>query len=149
MKLILGSDHAGFELKEYLKKHLRKLKIQFEDLGPFSLNLGDDYPVFAAKVARKVAKNNNLKGVLMCGNAQGVCIAANKINGIRAAVCYDEHTAITSRTDDDANIICLRGRKFSKAKAAKLLKIWLDTPFSKAKRHIRRLNMIRKLGQNG
>ena len=145
MKLILGSDHAGFALKEYIKKSLDKSKIKYEDLGPKSLIKDDDYPVYAAKVAKKVGKNKALKGVLMCGNAQGICIAANKIKGARAAICYDSYTARTSRQDDDANIICLRGRKFAHSKAVKILKVWLKTPFSRKPRHERRLKEIEKL----
>lgn len=145
MKLILGSDHAGFKLKEYIKKYLGRKKVSYEDLGPFSLKPDDDFPDYAVKVARKVAKGRNLKGILICGNAEGVCMAANKVNGARAAVCYDLYTAKTSRTDDDANIICLRGRKFPFSKSLKILQAWLDTPFSKKKRFIRRLNKVSRI----
>ena len=147
MKLIMGSDHGGFPLKEYLKKQLTTWGVAYEDVGPFSFEPGDDYPVFAEKVAKKVAATKNI-GLLICGNGQGICIAANKVKGIRAVVCYDEYTAVTSRNDDNANIICLRGRKFSKSKAAKVLKVWLGTPFSGEARHLRRLTMVRKI-ENG
>ncbi len=145
MKLILGSDHGGFKLKAYLKKYLDKKKIAYEDIGAHSLDPDDDFPQYAVKVAKKVAKNKGVMGVLSCGNAQGICIAANKVKGARAATCYDAYTARTSRKDDDANIICLRGRKFPFSKSAKILQKWLDTPFSKEARFIRRLKQVSKI----
>ena len=148
MKLILGSDHAGYRLKEYLKKYLDKRKIAYVDVGTYSEE-PVDYPVYAAKVAKKVASGKNMKGILVCGNAEGVCIAANKVKGARAAVCYDAYTAKTSRQDDNANIICLRGRKFSYLKEKNVLKAWLETPFSKKKRHVRRLKEVKQLERNG
>lgn len=142
-KLLLGSDHAGFKLKQELKAFLKNKKIPYEDLGPKTYNPKDDYPDFAKKVAKKVAKNKT-KGVLICANAEGICIAANKIKGIRAAVVYDTFTAKTSRNDDDANIACLRGRKFSHQKAKKILLTFLKTKFSNKPRYIRRIKKLEK-----
>ncbi len=144
MKLILGSDHAGFRLKEYLKKYLDRKKVPYEDIGTHS-EKPVDYPIYAAKVAKKVSAGKNVMGILACGNAEGVCIAANKIRGARAAVCYDAYTARTSRQDDDSNIICLRGRKFSFQKERNVLKTWLETKFSRKKRHVRRLKEVKQL----
>ncbi len=144
MKLIIGADHAGFRLKEYLKRYLDRKKIRYEDIGAFSLQPSDDFPDYAIRVARKVARGKGL-GVLSCGNAEGICIAANKVRGARAAVCYDFYTARTSRQDDDANIICLRGRNFPFAKSARILQKWLDTPFSRKRRFVRRLKKVARI----
>lgn len=143
-KLLLGSDHAGFHLKQELKAFLKNKKIPFQDLGPKTYNPKDDYPDFAKLVAKKVIKNKT-KGVLICGNAEGICIAANKIKGARAAVLYDNYTAKTSRLDDNANIACLRGRKFPHKKATKILLTFLKTKFSNKQRHKRRIKQIKKL----
>ena len=139
--LYLASDHAGYRLKEYLKKVLAKKKIRFTDLGTDS-EAKVDYPDYAKMVSLKVAFHPRNKGILMCGTGIGMCIAANKIKGIRAAMVFDEYSARMSREHNDVNIICLRGRNFSKAKAAKLALLWLKTNFSNGKRHIRRLRKI-------
>ncbi len=140
----LGADHAGFALKEKIKKWLTKKKIPFIDLGDKKLRPKDDYPDYAAKVARTVAKNEGL-GILICGSAQGICIAANKIKGIRAVAPYNPLEAVLSRKHENANIICLSGWFFTLMKAKKMIGLFLNTPFSGAKRHIRRLNKIKKL----
>ncbi|MBR9683839.1 RpiB/LacA/LacB family sugar-phosphate isomerase [Candidatus Woesearchaeota archaeon] len=143
-KIYLGSDHAGFKLKEKLKKWLTKQKIPFEDLGNKIYDSKDDYPDFAKKVAKAVVKNKT-KGILLCGSAQGMSIAANKMKGVRAAIPFSVKEAKLSREHNDANIICLSGWYSRFTLATKMLKIFLNTSFSKAPRHKRRLNKVKKL----
>ena len=107
--IYLGADHAGFHLKEELKKYLQELGYQYEDLGNKSLDPKDDYPDFALEVAKKVAETNE-KGILICATGIGMCLAANKIKGIRGAVGWDEFTVLQSREHNDANILCLAGK---------------------------------------
>lgn len=138
MQIIIGSDHGGYKLKEYLKKQISGL----EDIGAYSEEKRDDYPDIAKKAAKIIQKNKNKKAILICGTGTGMCIAANRFRGVRAVLVYDEYSAVMSRTDNDANIICFRERKFSYSKAKKLVKLWLKQEFSGKARHKRR---IRKL----
>lgn len=149
--LYLGADHAGFRLKEKIKKWLEKKKISFEDLGNKRYDKDDDYPDFAQRVARATVKNKSM-GILLCGSAEGMCIAANKIKGARAVAPYSSLTARLSREHNNANIICLSGGGTLKPipgmplnKARAFIKAFLDTPFSREPRHIRRLNKIKRL----
>lgn len=139
MKAYIGSDHAGFRLKQAVKNWLKN----YEDLGAFSYDKNDDYPVFAAKVGKKVAKANS-KGVLLCGSGHGMCIAANKIKGIRAVAVNNAFDAKITRQHNDANILCLSGWKMSNAKARKIINVFLKTKFSNAARHKRRINLIKR-----
>ena len=143
-KIYLGADHAGFELKEKIKEFLSKKNIYFEDLGCYNADSKDDYPDFAFKVGEKVIRRKDSKGILICGSGIGMCIAANKIKGIRAAFVLDSYGAKMSREHNDANVLCLRGREFSFDKALELADIWLKTKFSGEERHRRR---IRKIGE--
>ncbi len=150
-KIYLGADHAGFHLKEKIKLWLVKNKIAYEDLGNFKFDKNDDYPDYAKKVAQKVVKEKT-KGILVCGSAEGMCIAANKIKGIRAVAPYSEKIVRLAREHNDANIICLSGGgmlkpmgSMSMIKVAKMINLFLKTAFSKAKRHQRRINKIKRL----
>ncbi len=143
MTIFLGADHAGFETKERLKKFFDKNKIAYEDLGTHSEE-SVDYPDYAVKVARSVA-SEKARGILICGTGTGMAIAANKVKGVRAALAYDSYSAKMSRNDNDVNVLCLRGRKFSYKQAESIVKIWLKTPFSNEERHKRRIEKIRKL----
>ena len=140
--LYLGADHGGYRLKEFLKKHFDKKRIKYADLGTYSEE-SVDYPDYAYKVTRKVAKEKNSKGILVCGSGIGMCIAANKIRGIRAAVVYDKYSAIMSREHNDANVLCLRGRGVNFKKQTKLADIWLKTKFSNEPRHKRRIAKLK------
>jgi ribose 5-phosphate isomerase B len=141
MKVILASDHTGFRLKEKIKAYLRRKKIEFEDLGTNSPE-SVDYPDFAIKAAKKVAKNKGYRGILICGTGTGMVIAANKVRGIRAVAAYDAYSAKMSRVDNDANVLGLRGRFFPFEKIEKIISIWLKTPFSNEPRHKKRLKKI-------
>ena len=144
MKIYLGADHAGFELKEKIKNWLEKHQFEYQDMGNFQLDPHDDYPDFAAVVARRVAREKTL-GILFCGSAQGMCIAANKIDGARAVIPISLKEARLSREHNDANILCLSGWHCNYHKATKMLERFLTTPFSGEQRHVRRLRKISKL----
>lgn len=143
--LFIGSDHAGFKLKEFIKKYLVKEGISFADVGALKEAPLDDYPDFALKLSKAVAGNKGSRGILICGTGVGMCIAANKVKGIRAANVYDEYTARFSRLHNDANVMCLRGIETDFKESLDLLKIWLNTKFSGEKRHLKRINKIKKI----
>lgn len=142
--IFIASDHAGFKLKEKIKEYLKSQRLPFIDLGTFS-EQPVDYPEYGFKVAKKVVTGRKHRGIIICGTGNGICIAANRVKGARAAVVYDKYTAEMSRKHNDSNIICLRGRGFSEKKSLELLKIWLNTEFDNESRHIRRIKKIEKL----
>jgi ribose 5-phosphate isomerase B len=139
-KVFLGSDHAGYALKEKIKRELAK-HFRVEDLSPDFVS-GDDYPHHAHKVCRAVKQNSNSRGILVCGSGLGMSIAANRHKGIRAVDAYDSYTAKMSRADEDSNVLCLRARKFSAKKDMHILKLWLATKFSGKARHKRRIEEL-------
>jgi len=128
-------------MKEKVKEYLRRKKIEYEDLGTESLK-SVDYPDYAIKVAEKVTKNKNTRGILICGTGTGMAIAANKVKGIRAVAAYDAYSAKMSRIDNDTNVLGLRGRFFPFEKIKKIITVWLNTPFSGEKRHKKRIKKI-------
>lgn len=141
----LGADHAGFGLKQSLKEHLERQGFVVEDLGAHELDQNDDYPQYAATVAQAVRKHAGSFGLLVCGNAEGICIAANKFQDIRAGIGYSVEAAKTMRNDDDANILCLPGRLPTQDDPLEIADAFLATPFSKAERHVRRLEQLGEL----
>ena len=140
--IFLGSDHAGFALKEFAKEHLDTPKYAIIDIGAFELNEKDDYPDFAALVAEKVIQDPESVGILFCGSGQGVCIVANKFAGIRAAIGFSESAAEQSRVDDNCNVLCLPALHISKEEALQIINSWLNSSFSQLERHARRLSKI-------
>ncbi len=142
--LYIASDHAGFQLKEQIDDYLESLGYKFEDLGAYENNPQDDYPDFALAVAKKVASEGG-EGILICGTGQGVCMAANKIKGIRAVLAHDEFNAKTAREHLDSNILCLGGRVLDLETAKKIVKIWMETGFSGDERHERRLGKVEEM----
>lgn len=146
MKIIIGSDHAGYELKEKIKEYLDGLGFVYEDVGPKSSDLSDDYPDYIIPVAEKVAEDlNENKGIVIGGSGQGEAIAANKVKGIRAAVYYGGSLDIVklSRTHNDSNVLSLGARFLTQEEAIKAVEVWLETPFSNEERHKRRIDKIR------
>ncbi|MDP2586797.1 MAG: ribose 5-phosphate isomerase B [Candidatus Komeilibacteria bacterium] len=142
--IYIGSDHAGYGLKEELKKYLGKLGVAVEDLGNTKLEPLDDYPDYALKVARKVAQTKG-EGLLICGSGVGMCMAANKVRGVRAVNAYSQELARASRQHNQANVLCF-GQGFIKpAEAKKITKAWLNTPYSDEPRHVRRVQKINRL----
>lgn len=141
--LYLGADHAGFKLKEQIRKYLLTQKIKFVDLGNLKLDKNDDYPDFGFKVAKAVANDKGSKGILICGTSFGVCIVANKVKGIRAVSISNTKDAKLSRQHNDANILCLSGWNLKLPLAQKIIKFWLNSKFNNAPRHKRRLGKIK------
>ena len=147
--IFLGADHAGFKLKEHIKKFLKQKGYVVKDEGNLKYDKNDDYSDYAFKVAEKAAKGN--KGILFCGSAEGICIAANKVKGIRAVPVWSVNNARLTREHNDANILCLAGgdmlkpvNGLSKKQAEKIVLTWLETKFSKEQRHMRRINKIKR-----
>ena len=143
MRVAIGSDHAGYELKEFLKQGLLEAGYTVIDEGTDS-EASVDYIDYAVKVARLVANGVVERGVLVCGTGIGMSITANKVRGVRAALAYDLYTAIQSRKHVDANVLVLGGRVTGKGLAAEMLKSWLETPFEGG-RHAGRVEKIRRL----
>lgn len=143
MKVALGSDHGGYQLKEDLKEYLKRLKVEYLDFGCEN-GQSIDYPDIGFKTAKAVKSGKCDRGILICGSGIGMSIVANKVKGIRAALCHNEFTARYSRKHNDANVLVLGGRIIASGLATEIVKIWLDTKFSQEKRHIDRLNKIKQ-----
>ena len=139
--IAIGSDHGGFELKKEIAAHLDKRGLAYKDFGTDSAQ-SCDYPVYARAVARAVASGECEKGILICGTGIGVSITANKVRGIRAALCGDCFSAEATRLHNDANVLTLGARVVGAGLALKIVDTFLDTPFSGDERHIRRISMI-------
>ena len=145
-KIIIGSDHGGYNLKEKIKEVFSDSGYEFEDVGTTSTD-SCDYPVYAEKLAKKVTETNG-RGILVCGTGMGMSIAANKFKGIRASHCTDTFSARMTREHNDSNVLCLGERITGQDLALDIVKIWLETPFSNGERHINRVNMIKKIEEN-
>jgi len=143
--IYVGADHAGWELKEALEDRLKQDGYTVVDMGNQNLVEDDDYPDFGYAVAKRVVTDTGSRGIVICGNAQGICIVANKVKGARAATGFNKDVAQTSRTDDNANILCLPGRHMDAKKAAEVVEAWLTTDFSGADRHVRRLKKVEQI----
>lgn len=139
--IALGSDHGGYELKQEIISHLKSKGIAYRDYGSFSPEPAD-YPEYAHIVAHVVVNGECEKGILICGTGIGISIAANKVKGIRAAVCTDCFTAEATRLHNDANILALGGRVVGPGLALKIVDTFLNTPFSGEERHSRRISKI-------
>lgn len=145
MTIYLGADHAGFKLKESLKKYFDQQKIKYQDLGTDSEE-SVDYPDFAKKTAEKVIKSRGQgRGILICGSGIGMSIAANKIKGAYAALAWSPQIAKQSREHGNVNILVLPGQYLAKNEAIKIARAWLKTKYSRAVRHQRRLKKIKAI----
>ena len=142
MKIAIGSDHAGFELKESLKRFLKEKGYEYHDFGAEAFDSQDDYPIYGRKVGEAVASGEYDRGIVICGTGMGISIAANKVQGIRAAVCNSAEMARVSRAHNDANVLALGGRLLAKELAWDIVSAWLETPFLGEERHTRRLRQI-------
>lgn len=142
-KIYIASDHAGFNYKKalisYIEQYLSSYKII--DLGPFVYASDDDYPDFAMPLAQKVVAEDE-RGILICNNGIGVCIAANKVKGARAGIGYNRFAAQTMKQDDHTNILCLASGELTQIQMFGIVRDWLETPFSRAPRHKRRIKKI-------
>lgn len=139
--IAIGSDHAGFQLKEEIKQHLVKQGVEVEDMGCFS-TASVDYPTYAKAVAKAVADKEAEKGIIVCGTGIGVNMTANKIKGVRAALCHDCFSAEATRLHNDANVLTMGARVIGGGLALKIVDTFLNTPFSGEERHARRIRMI-------
>lgn len=143
MKIVIGSDHGGYFLKEHIKRYLQEKEYHIEDFGTHTSE-SVDYPDIAVKVADAVVEGEYDRGILLCGTGLGISIAANKVKGIRAAVVSECFSARMSRLHNDANILALGGRVVGPDLATEILDVWLKTPFEGG-RHERRVNKISEI----
>lgn len=139
--LAIGCDHGGYGLKQEIMKHLEEKGIAYKDYGCMS-ETSCDYPIYAKAVAHAVAKGECDQGILICGTGIGISIAANKVHGIRAALCHDCFSAQATREHNNANILAMGARVIGPGLALKIVDTFLETPFSNDERHIRRIDMI-------
>lgn len=143
MKILIGCDHGGLELKERIVAHLKAAGREVEDIGTHT-HESVDYPHFAVKAARAVASGEADRGILVCGSAQGMCMTANRIEGIRAAAVFEPYSAKMSRRHNNSNILCLAGRFTGPDLAVEIVDVWLAEPFEGG-RHQRRIDLIDQL----
>ena len=139
--IAIGSDHGGFELKEAIKKHLDKRGLEYKDYGTYTKD-SCDYPVYGKLVGHAVADGECDRGIIICGTGIGISITANKIKGVRAALCGDCFSAEATRLHNDANILALGARVTAEGLSLKIVDTFLDTEFSGDERHIRRIGLI-------
>jgi len=142
--LYLGADHGGFIFKEKIKNFLNELKIEYQDLGNLKFDPNDDFPDFAIAVAKKVVETGE-KGMLICTNGLGMCMAANKVKGIRAVNVTTKKVAEQAREHLDSNILCIGAHVVSFKNVKKIIKTWLGTDFFKKDKYIRRLEKLRQI----
>ena len=142
--IAIASDHGGFAMKTQLIGHLEESSVDFVDLGCYSEE-SVDYPVYAMKAAKGVADGVYERAILVCGTGIGMSIAANRVPGIRAALCNDCYSAEMTRLHNDSNILCLGGRTLGTELAKRIMDIWLETPYVAVEKHARRIGMIREL----
>lgn len=139
--IAIGSDHGGFELKKAVMAHLEKRGLEYKDFGTYTRD-SCDYPEYGRAVALAVASGEFERGIVICGTGIGISIAANKVPGIRAALCGDCFSAQATREHNDANILAMGARVVGEGLALKIVDTFLDTPFSNDERHIRRISRI-------
>jgi ribose 5-phosphate isomerase B len=144
MAVYIGSDHAGFELKENIKNYLHENKIEVQDMGTDTDKKSVDYPDYAFKVAKEVMQNKDSMGILICGTGIGMSIAANKIKGVRAALIYDDYTAEVAKKHNNANIITLGGRTMTPLEAQRYITSFMSARYEGG-RHENRIDKINKI----
>ena len=142
--LAIASDHGGFFMKQKLIERLEESSVEYKDLGCYSEE-SVDYPFYAEKAARGVAEGRFERAILVCGTGIGMSIAANKIPGIRAALCGDCYSAEMTRLHNDSNVLCLGGRTLGVEVAKRIMDIWLETPYVAVDKHARRIEMIKEM----
>jgi ribose 5-phosphate isomerase B len=142
VRVYLGSDHAGFELKTFLVQHLTNLRHDVVDVGPYVFDPDDDYPPFCIEAARRVVADPGSLGVVIGGSGNGEQISANKVLGCRAALAWSTETARLAREHNDAQVVGIGARMHAPAEAAEIVETFLATPFSGGDRHVRRIKLI-------
>jgi len=148
MKIYLGADHNGFDLKAKLEDFLTRSGYTVVDAGDVKLDPNDDFPQFAGRAVTQLLGDDdkNARGILICGSGQGMCMAANRFKGIRASLCWNLAEARSARNDDDANVLCLSARSLTTEEAQSIVTTWINTPFAGATRFKRRLQELDQLG---
>ncbi len=149
MKIYLGADHNGFERKAQLTEYLQKNGYEVVDEGGGEKQPEDDFPQFAGRVVQAMRGDEDpaqARGILICGSGQGMCIAANRFKGMRAALAFDQEEARASRNDEDSNILCLSSRYLDFDQTISIIHTWLMTPFAGAPRYKRRIQELDELG---
>ncbi|UQX89656.1 ribose-5-phosphate isomerase [Jatrophihabitans telluris] len=149
MRVYLGSDHAGFELKGALMEHLRAAGHDVLDCGPEVYDAGDDYPPYCIDTAERVVGDPGSLGIVIGGSGNGEQIAANKVKGVRAALAYDHDTAELARQHNDANVLGLGARMHTTSEALAIADVFVETPFSQDPRHQRRIDMVAEYERSG
>lgn len=144
MRIALGADHAGYDLKQHIASMLAERGVTVIDLGTHSTD-PVDYPDFAAAVGRAVKDGRADRGIVICGSGAGACVAANKLKGIRAAVAHDTYTAHQAVEHDDVNVLCLGSRVIGQNVAEELVRAFISAEFSHEERHVRRLDKVKAL----
>lgn len=144
MKITIGSDHGAVELKDAVKKTLADLKVEVNDVGTFGTD-AVDYPDIAEKVCAEVLSGASDRGIVLCGTGIGISISANKIDGIRCALCNDVYSAKKSREHNDANVLAMGGRVLGFGVADEIVRAWVNEPFSNGERHKKRIAKIMAL----
>lgn len=145
MRIAVGTDHRGFDIRGKIVDLLQRLGHEVEDVGTFTPD-AVDYPDIAAAVAGRVSRGEAERGILVCGTGLGMCIAANKLSGVRAAPCHDDLTAELSRRHNDSNVLCLSADLLGERLIDRMIELWLSTPFEGG-RHARRVEKINQLEQ--
>jgi ribose 5-phosphate isomerase B len=149
MRVHLGSDHAGLDLKRALVRRLTELGHEPVDHGPLEMDPLDDYPPFVLRAAEAVAKEPGSLGVVIGGSGNGEAIAANKVAGVRCALAHTEQTAALGREHNDANVVSVGARMHDEATAVRLVEVFLETPYSGEARHTRRIDMLSDYERTG
>lgn len=144
VRIAIGADHGGFELKNLIRDHLQDEGYEVEDKGTYTADPAD-YPDYALAVGKAVVEGNADQGILICGSGVGASVAANKIPGIRAGLCHDTFSAHQGREDDDMNVLCLGARVIGPMLAWEIVKTWLSASFSGKERHVRRLKKVSQI----
>lgn len=139
--IAIGSDHAGISLKQEIMKFLKKIDVEYKDFGTYN-DESVDYPIYGKKVADVVQKGECEKGIIICGTGIGISIAANKVKGIRAALCHDVFSAKMTRLHNDANVLALGSRVIGSGLALEIVNAFICTEFSDEERHLNRIKML-------
>ncbi len=145
MKIFIGADHAGFEVKNQIKEHLVHRGFDVTDIGAHTLVNDDDYPPIAFELTTKILGEDDARGILVCGSGEGVCMAANRVRGIRAALVWGQEQARETRRDNESNVLCLASRLTDLETILSIVDNWIDEPFSKEERHKRRIQQIEEI----
>lgn len=148
MKIVIGADHAGYEMKQLVVDHLKQQGHQVTDVGTHEPGKPDDYPDFAHLVAKNILGGDSERGILICGSGVGVSVAANKFHGIRASVCHDHYSAKQGVEHDDMNVLVLGSRVIGPNLAVDLVDGYLESKFSGEERHVRRLSKIKSFEES-